>query len=72
MDWRLTNQEKYLKGITLMRSTFNKKNDHAHCEFCWFTFVYGTQGYSTTDHKRWICDTCYRDFCKMFEWKIIS
>ena len=71
-EWRLTNQENYLKGVTLIRDTFKEKNDHAHCEFCWVTFVCGTEGYTTEDRKHWICDTCYKDFCERFKWRTVE
>lgn len=79
-DWRLTNQEKYLKGVTLTwrkYSAANPENDHDHCEFCWakFMVVRGEdildEGYSTEDGYRWICKSCVEDFKEQFDWKIL-
>ena len=72
MDWRITNQENYLMGVHLKHKEFYPKtpNDHAHCEFCWYTFTDGTIGYATFDEKHWICDKCYHDFRKMFQWRV--
>src|SRR5579859_5256027 len=43
-DWRLTNQAKYLTGVTLRLSRFHvaldkPEWDHEHCEFCWAKIV---------------------------------
>jgi hypothetical protein len=41
-DWRLTNQEAYLKGATLVRKPYRAYSetwDHDHCVFCWATFI---------------------------------
>lgn len=77
-DWRITNQMKYLFGKELLKSVFRatKENDHEHCEFCWDKFSASAEdlheGYTTTDHYRWICDTCYEDFKEMFQWKVVE
>jgi hypothetical protein len=81
-DWRLTNQENYLKGVTLVRRSYRQyaKNpnwDHDHCDFCWAEFCFKQcegalqEGYATLDDYHWICPTCFEDFKDMFEWKII-
>jgi len=41
-DWRLMNQERYLKGVTLSWRAYvpaNPTNDHDHCEFCQAKFL---------------------------------
>lgn len=30
------------------------------------------EGYSTPDGYHWICETCFRDFVELFEWKVGS
>ena len=78
-DWRLTNQEKYLKGTTLHLRTYSKYNedwDHDHCEFCMKKITETGKkaeihkGYATEDNYRWICIDCFNDFKEMFEWKV--
>jgi hypothetical protein len=80
-DWRLTNQERYLKGVTLVWHAYapaRSKNDHDHCEFCWTKFMQNAQpetlqaGYSTPDRERWICKGCFDDFVDLFGWKVTS
>jgi hypothetical protein len=78
-DWRLINQERYLKGATLIWGRYapaNSENDHDHCEFCRTKFMTNGQsellheGYSTPDGYRWICSTCFDDFVDMFGWHV--
>jgi len=78
-DWRLTNQERYLKGATLIWGRYapaNPENDHDQCEFCWAKFMTNDrpellhEGYSTPDGYRWICRTCFDDFVDMFGWHV--
>jgi hypothetical protein len=41
-DWRLTNQESYLKGASLIRKpyrAYSEEWEHDHCEFCWAKFM---------------------------------
>jgi hypothetical protein len=41
-EWRLTDQEDYLQGITLVRRTYRQWSetwDHDHCQFCWAKFM---------------------------------
>ena len=80
-DWRLMNQERYLKGATLIWGPYRPRspdNDHDHCEFCWAKFMVEDlpdvlhAGYCTLDEYRWICNTCFEDFRDRFQWKIIS
>jgi hypothetical protein len=77
-DWRLTGQEKYLKGVVLFWRPYEPQegNDHDHCEFCWDKFMKDGSdeslgfGYTTEDRYRWVCETCFKDFAEMFGWKI--
>ena len=42
-DWRLRNQEAFLKGVRLVWQSYlpaNTSNDHDHCEFCLKEFMY--------------------------------
>jgi hypothetical protein len=80
-DWRLTNQERYLKGATLVWHSYapaNPKNDHDHCEFCFAKFMQTEHpetlqvGYSTPDRDRWICKACFDDFVDLFSWNVTS
>lgn len=80
-DWRITNQEKYLTGVTLYKSKYSLESDnfnHDHCEFCWAKFADKNyipdaqdQGYTTEDRYRWICEGCFHDFKEFFSWKVI-
>lgn len=78
-DWRLTNQELYLKEAVLTRCGYAPstiQNDHDHCEFFGIKFsVNGemgtlSEGYSTSDRYRWICDQCFSDFASEFRWRV--
>ena len=81
-DWRLTNQEKYLKGVSLGLRKFHVRAgrpawDHEHCEFCWAKVVGKkkeedvellTEAFSTEDGAHWICPKCFADFREQFGW----
>ena len=77
-DWRLTNQMKYLKGLTLYYKAYTKYRDdwdHDHCEFCGIKFMEPPhdalhEGYATQNNYRWICKECFEDFKEMFEWEL--
>jgi DNA-directed RNA polymerase subunit RPC12/RpoP len=75
-DWRLTNQEEYLFGKTLILKKFiPTKTDHEHCEFCWQKIMAKDtpdvvrEAYSTENEYYWICIDCFNDFRDMFKWK---
>jgi hypothetical protein len=79
-DWRLTNQEQYLKGATLSWRSYVPAvadNDHDHCQFCNAKFMVGglpdtiTEGYTTLDGYRWICKACFDDFVDLFDWRVV-
>lgn len=75
-DWRLTNQMNYLYRVTLKKANFkgSATNDHEHCEFCWDKFGESEDllksGYCTLDGYHWVCNACFQDFQKIFEWHI--
>jgi hypothetical protein len=78
-DWRLTNQESYLKGVALEKRHYepaSKENDHDHCEFCSAKFMVAAmpdtiqKGYSTPNGYRWICVACFEDFADVFNWEV--
>lgn len=79
-DWRLTNQEEYLKRVALVwrpYSPASPDNDHDHCEFCFAKFIMDggepdalREGYATPDKSRWVCKTCFNDFRDFFEWHV--
>jgi len=77
-DWRVTNQEKYLTGVTLTRKAWRQTRqgcDHDHCEFCSAKFGGPDlqdalrEGWTTDDEYRWICDPCFGDFRERFDWR---
>lgn len=76
-DWRLTSQDKYLKGKVLVRKKYRAPSptwDHDHCAFCWARFMEQPwpdtlqEGYTTEDEYYWICPECFEDFKEMFGW----
>lgn len=78
-DWRLTNQESYLKRVVLGKRLYepaSKENDHDHCEFCFSKFMAAAmpdtlqEGYSTPDGHKWVCATCFDDFADLFDWNV--
>ncbi|MBR2404702.1 MAG: hypothetical protein IKA95_03495 [Clostridia bacterium] len=74
-DWRLTNQKEYLFGKTLLKGSFKVYREgweHEHCAFCSERIDSSTtMAYSTEDHYHWICEDCFNDFKKMFEWVVV-
>jgi hypothetical protein len=80
-DWRLTGQEKYLKGVALWwrpYARYSESWEHDHCEFCWVKFMQEDhpdvlhEGYATEDKYRWICEQCFEDFKDLFEWEVMA
>ena len=78
-DWRLQGQEKYLQAVALKHRQYRRKSpnsDHDHCEFCWAKFMEEDrpdvlhEGYCTPDSTHWICQQCYADFHKRFQWSL--
>jgi len=72
----LVNQENYLKGQTLVKTTFKETqdSDHTHCAFCWEKFSNSADtthiGYRVIDGSWWICEKCFEDFKEQFDWVI--
>ena len=48
-DWRIANQEKYLRNLNFIKRKYDGK-DHDHCEFCWAKF-----GFNENDLKEGYC-----------------
>ncbi|GAB6188179.1 hypothetical protein [Thermopirellula anaerolimosa] len=78
-DWRLQGQERFLKGVSLLRRTYRKYREgweHDHCEFCGAKFSEQGEGvnvgYTTIDRYHWICEECYKDFKDMFQWTLVD
>ncbi len=80
-DWRLTNQENYLKNKELTFQRWEKlkgsTSDHDHCAFCFAKFTDRDdikdslqEGYCTKDRYHWICEKCFGDFKDRFNWQI--
>ena len=80
-DWRLHGQERFLKGVVLLKREYrryqpNAQWDHDHCAFCWAKFMVEEvpevlhEGYCTEDEYHWICASCFSDFRDHFEWKL--
>lgn len=82
-DWRITNQDRYLTGVSLQKRPFcirsgHDKWDHEHCDFCWAKIVpvervaedpdFISEAYVTQDQAHWVCPKCYEDFKKAFRW----
>lgn len=82
-NWRLTGQERYLIGLSLVHKKYrrylqNSEWDHDHCAFCWAKFMVEDcpdvlhRGYATTDEYHWICEKCFEDFKEKFDWKVVE
>ena len=75
-DWRLLKgQEDYLKGKQLRFCLYLPQaelNDHDHCEFCMEKLEPNRSQYAycTLDRRIWICQQCFKDFCKQFSWEL--
>ncbi len=74
-DWRLQGQDRYLRGVALARKRYQRYRtgwEHDHCEFCGDKFSEDSDdlsiGYVTTDSKHWVCETCFKDFVREFQW----
>lgn len=74
-DWRLQGQERFLKGAVLTwrsYSPYREDWEHDHCEFCGRKFSMSPgdlrAGYATENRYHWICEDCFHDFAKQFEW----
>lgn len=77
-DWRLTGQQSYLMNKRLTKCAYRQLSEeweHDHCAFCWDKFSENSEdlniGYCTEDKKYWICEDCFNDFKKMFNFTVI-
>ncbi len=72
-----------MEGATLIRKTYpniwrKPEWDHDHCDFCAAKFMaidrldVLREGYCTEDEERWICDRCFEDFRRQFEWTVVN
>jgi hypothetical protein len=70
-DPRITNQQKYLSGVSLVKKQWVRPRaewDHDHCAFCWAKFAGAEmpdalhEGYVTAEGEHWVCPTCFADF----------
>lgn len=70
-DWRIQDQDSYLKGKTFYFHKYEPIGyhwDHEHCAFCWKKIGTGgiKEAYSTLDDSRWVCEECFVDLKKLF------
>lgn len=78
-DWRLLNQETYLKNAKLLKLPYVKHSDewdHDHCAFCFDKFSKNEndlhEGHCTDDKKHWICPECFWDFKELFGFEVLK
>lgn len=75
-DWRLTNQLEYLNNKNLIKTKYVPYRtgwDHDHCAFCNEEINEKTGiSYATEDKYHWICNECYEDFKKIFNWCLME
>lgn len=82
-DWRLMGQEKFLKGVRLVKQAYrryplNPEWDHDHCEFCGAKFMVEDypdvlhEGFSTENDYYWVCEKCFFDFKEYFAWEVLE
>ena len=76
-DWRLNDQELYLKDKILQKKIFvppSEEKDHTHCSFCWAKFSENStdlhEGYTAEEGRYWICLECFHDFKDRFNWTL--
>lgn len=80
-DWRLSNGGKYLEGLSWSwkpYKSYRENWDHDHCEMCMMKFTITsdyekddlTEGYSSSDNYRWLCEKCFNDFKETYKWEI--
>jgi hypothetical protein len=82
-DWRITNQDAYLRNRTLRWTVWRAPRvewDHDHCEFCWAEIsdrpvddhTKYNEAWVTEDGKNWIRQPCFVDFRERFGWKVAA
>ena len=72
----ITTTDGRLTDLVYQRSVFaaKKSNDHAHCELCWVTICdieepqYEKIGYYCDETGCWLCEKCFSDFAKDYNW----
>jgi hypothetical protein len=80
-DWRLNfgkEPEFYKKYKWVLKkwSQTRDNSDHDHCEFCNAKFMDTEgpnilpQGWTDENETYWICEGCFEDFRKMYQWDI--
>ena len=76
-DWRIMGQEGYLLDKKLQYRRFDRnivRDDFDQCEFCWACFdkdeMHPMMAYYEPSGKYWICETCFHDFCRHFNWTV--
>ncbi len=82
-DWRLDVGGGGLEGAKLFKKSYPSEWrkpdwDHDHCDFCAAKFMAvghaGAlhEGYCTEDEERWVCNQCYEDFKRQFDWTVVN
>jgi hypothetical protein len=76
-DWRLFNQENYLKDKQLKHKAYKPRlfdGEHVHCVFCWLKIEENDEAfnYETKDEDYWICEKCFNDFKETFNWGVVE
>ncbi|MBQ6947966.1 MAG: hypothetical protein IJN42_07950 [Clostridia bacterium] len=76
-DYRIMNQEMYLKDRELIYMKFNPSicfEDYRQCEFCGDIFDEDPDNllnaYREPVSRTWICEECYNDFKPYFNWTV--
>jgi hypothetical protein len=78
LDWRLTHQENYLKGVMLIRRQWRRLNLAGTMTIAPFAGPeFGPspgdihEGWTTLTESHWICDRCFADFREQFRWRVL-
>lgn len=78
-DWRITNQEDYLKDKMMKKIKYKdvaSDTSHDHCAFCWDKISAAKNdlhdAYCTLDEKHFVCEACFNDFKKSFNFKLLG
>ncbi len=76
-DWYLEEYKSkdYLHNKNLVYRTLSiAEGEHNHCELCWARFSNHPldlhSGYYEVMSKSWICDDCYKEAAKLFNWTV--
>ena len=79
-DCLTSGRYEFLRGKTFYKKQYITKSErwtHDHCEFCWETFTEDSEGtahvgFTTADRYYWICDACFEQFKKAFDFQLGS